>query len=82
MRLDLYSAATPENVLLLYEKAVMIHKPGKHEAYIVGYTKYKTKASATASVANWIKQIIPRDWSHIFCEMVNKVNQTKDKRRV
>lgn len=82
MRLDLYSAATPANVLLLYKKAVMIHKPGKHEAYIVSNTKYNTKASAASSVANWIKQIIPRDWSRIFCEMVNKVNQTEDKSKV
>lgn len=62
MRLDLYSAATPENVLLLYKKAVMIHKPGKHEAYIVGNTKYNTKASAASSVANWIGATFSVKW--------------------
>lgn len=71
--LDLYSPAEPENVLLLFQKPVMIHKPGQHgarAAQIQAHIEYNTIASATFSVANLTKQIVPREGSTIHCDYI------------
>lgn len=58
---DLYSLAEHENVLLLFQRAVMIHKPSRHgDAQIPAQAENKA-ASATCSVANLRKHVVPSE---------------------
>lgn len=71
--LDLYSPAEPENVHLLFQKPLMIQKPGQYgarAAQIQAHIKYNTIASATFSVANLTKQIVPREGRTIHCDYI------------